>query len=74
MIVDSRSRLGRVQKKILDDMQRYGNGVWQPNWHTTSQIRACFPTLVQRGLIENVTLWCGGLRCSTYKLVPPGGA
>ena len=64
--------LGRQQRKILESMRRFGNGVWQPNWHTTDQMRRCFGTLVERGLIEPVKLRYGTLEFDTYKLVPPG--
>lgn len=68
-------KLGRVQRKIIGDMMRYGNGIWQPHWFTTGQMRRCFGTLVARGLIEPVMVHCdlgngnGTEECKTYRLV-----
>lgn len=67
----NRKKLGRYQKKMLDDMRRYGDGMWKPNWHTNTQQRECLESLHKRGLVEPVILRDGPNRHATYRLVQP---
>lgn len=68
-VADNSNALGRLQKKMLGDMIRYGGGIWKSNWYTTTQMRECLKSLVKRGLIVPVTEWRNGDKCTAYRMV-----
>lgn len=50
--------IGRRQRKILDDMLRYGQGQWPPGWRINNDNHISLIGLQRRGFIKNAgTTW-----------------
>lgn len=61
-------RLGIRQRKTIDTMIRYGDGIWKAEWHTDGAQNELLRNLVRRKVIEPIGTLNNEFDRQEYKL------